>query len=156
MRVVAVLFACLLSLGTMSDTFAQVVYKWVDDEGVTHFSAQPPRGVDAERTSIRLQNTYRPTPQAQDQAEPTAAQNAAAATRRKQQNEQAADNKIQAKNEQKIRAENCAEARTRLEKYTTARRLYREQDDGERNYLTDDELDNARVEAQQRVNDWCD
>jgi hypothetical protein len=38
----------------------------------------------------------------------------------------------------------------------TSRRLYREGEDGERDYLSDDELDNARAEAEKSVNEWCD
>ena len=149
----AALLAGILSLGVMSNTCAESVYKWIDSEGVTHFSAQRPVGIEAERISINSQPTNRQA--TQTRADTSAEKNAEAATRRKQNNEKATENKAQAKQDQQTRVENCAKARTRLETYSTSRRLYRELEDGERDYLTDDELDNARMEAQQLVNEWC-
>jgi len=150
----AVLLAGILSLGVMSNTCAESVYKWIDGEGVTHFSAQRPVGIESERISISSQPTNRQATQAR--ANTSAEKNAEAATRRKQNNEQAAENKTLAKQNQQTRVENCAKAQARLETYSTSRRLYRELEDGERDYLTDDELDKARAEAQQLVNEWCD
>jgi catalase len=151
----AVLLAGILSLGVMSNTCAESIYKWIDSEGVTHFSAQrPAAGIVAERISISSRQTNRQATQAR--ANTSAEKNAAAATRRMQNNEQAAEDKTQAKQDQQTRVENCAKAETRLETYSTSRRLYRMLEDGERDYLTDDELDKARADAQQLVNDWCD
>ena len=153
MRVV-VPFAVLLSFGVMSNPGAQAVYKWVDDDNVTHFSAQPPRGVDAERTAIRLQPSNRQA--RQERIEESAAQREASALRRQQNREQGAEEAAQVEKNSQIRAENCAKAKQRYETYSTSRRLYRELENGEREYLDDDELDAERAEAQQLVNDWCD
>lgn len=47
-------FAALVLLALASTTVAEAqVYRWVDDEGVTHLSSEkPPRGVQAERLNI--------------------------------------------------------------------------------------------------------
>ncbi len=153
MRVV-VLFAGLLSFSVMSNIGAETIYKWVDDDAVTHFSAQPPQGVDAERTTIKTQQTSRQFIQAR--TEKSAEQRGEASARRQQDWKQATEDKAQAQKNQQIRTENCAKARTQYETYITSRRLYREGEDGERDYLSDDELDNARAEAEKSVNEWCD
>lgn len=149
----AVLLTGILSLGVMSNISAQVLYKWVDDANVTHFSEQPPQGVEAERTSIRIHKSGYRTPRVQSD---TSARNAAVATRKQQEKEQATEEKSQANNDQQNRVENCEKANTRLVKYNTSRRLYRVLEDGEREYLTDDELDNERAGAQKLVDEWCD
>jgi hypothetical protein len=53
------------------------------------------------------------------------------------------------------RAQNCTVARQRLQTYTTSRRLYRELPGGEREYLSDDQLDEARARAAADVETWC-
>jgi hypothetical protein len=153
MRVV-VLFAGLLSFSVMSNIGAETIYKWVDDDAVTHFSVKPPQGVEAERMTIKTQQTSRQSIQAR--TEKSAGQRGEASARRQQDWKQATEDKAQAQKNQQIRTENCAKARTQNETYMTSRRLYREGEDGERDYLSDDELDNARAEAEKSVNEWCD
>ena len=53
------------------------------------------------------------------------------------------------------RAKNCEIARERQERYAISRRLYRETESGEREYLSDAEIDQARARAAQEVKDWC-
>lgn len=54
------------------------------------------------------------------------------------------------------RAENCAIAREHLERYLVSHRLYRSTADGEREYLSDSEIDEARARAASDVEEWCD
>lgn len=54
------------------------------------------------------------------------------------------------------RASNCRIARERLERYLMSRRLYRTDDAGEREYLSDAEIDEARARAAADVENWCD
>jgi len=70
--------------------------------------------------------------------------------------EQAAEEQTQANKNQQMRTENCSKAKTRLFTYETSRRLYRPLENGEREYLTDEELDSERAAAQKLVNEWCD
>lgn len=53
------------------------------------------------------------------------------------------------------RAANCAAARERNDRYQMSRRLYRPLPDGEREYLSDEELDAARAGAAADVEQWC-
>ncbi|MAF82744.1 MAG: DUF4124 domain-containing protein [Gammaproteobacteria bacterium] len=149
-----ILLTGIVSLCVMSNSAAQVIYKWIDADDVTHFSAQPPSGVDVERTSIKIRQTNRQA--LADRTKATSERNAAVATRKQHEAEQAAEDKTQAEKDQSIRADNCAKAKTRLLTYNSARRLYRPLENGEREYLTDEELDNERAEAQKLVNEWCD
>ena len=53
------------------------------------------------------------------------------------------------------RAENCRLAQERLTTYSEASRLYKTTEDGERVYLSDEELDATRADAIRAVSDWC-
>lgn len=53
------------------------------------------------------------------------------------------------------RAQNCERARERRERYTSSRRLYRTTADGEREYLSSEEIDEARAQAAADVEQWC-
>ncbi len=54
------------------------------------------------------------------------------------------------------RARNCQVARERAETYSVSRRLFRTLPDGERQYLSDAEIEEARARAQSDVANWCD
>lgn len=53
------------------------------------------------------------------------------------------------------RAERCAVARDRVARYSVAHRLYRTGADGEREYLNDAQIDEARAKAAADVDNWC-
>jgi hypothetical protein len=54
------------------------------------------------------------------------------------------------------RTANCGIARERLDRYLISRRLYRTAPDGERAYLSDAEIDEAKARAAADVEKWCD
>ena len=54
------------------------------------------------------------------------------------------------------RARNCNYARQMQETYSISHRLFRTGADGEREYLTDNELAAARTKAESDVATWCD
>ena len=53
------------------------------------------------------------------------------------------------------RAKNCQDARARQTKYEQSHRLYRVLPNGEREYLKDGEIDEARAHAAADVGTWC-
>ena len=53
------------------------------------------------------------------------------------------------------RTRNCAVAQERAERYRVSQRLYRTAANGEREYLSDAELDDARAKADADVANWC-
>lgn len=54
------------------------------------------------------------------------------------------------------RAKNCQTARERQQKYAVSHRLYRTLPNGEREYLNDGEIDEAKARAAADVETWCD
>ncbi|NMZ83086.1 DUF4124 domain-containing protein [Pseudomonas mandelii] len=120
---------------------AAQIYKWVDAQGVTHFDAQPPQGQEA--TTV-----VTPSPPAGKPAAPTRStaisdQQAIDNTVKKQVAEQQAQLKVF-----------CEQARTNLAQLQNNPRL-REDVDGERRRLTDEQRQERTTEAQKQIADNC-
>lgn len=130
------------------------IYRWQDADGVTHYTDTPPEGIPSTRISV----DSRPTDKAR-------ISNAQAQARGKQQaqllieQEEMATEKegaAQAAKQAEERAQACAQARQRLETYNNSRRLYRELENGERQWYSEEEVALARENAQKAVEEFCD
>ena len=129
------------------------VYKWVDSKGVPHFSDQPPAGSGAEELAIHYNKTDRAALQARLKAKSEL--DTAADTRKGLDSD--ADAAAEA-DRQKVLAEretNCKAAKDRVAKYNNALRLYKPGPNGERVYLTSEELDVERADANRAVEQSC-
>lgn len=131
--------------------WAAEVYRSVDAEGNVTYSDRP----SAESAESIFIATRRPsavptsTPARQTAPDPAPTADEAGEVQRERREptpeERAED-----------RARNCAIARERAERYAISHRLYRETPDGEREYLSDAELTEARAQATADVQEWCD
>ncbi len=130
------------------------VYLWVDKDGTPHYQDRPPEGAgSAQELNLRYRLTDAPAVAA---AAKSRAETREVAQLREQQ--QAEDQANEAADREKVlteREKGCAAARERLQKYETAHRLYKPGPDGQRNYLSDEEIDAARLEARRTVEEWC-
>jgi len=137
-----------LLLAMSATAMASQVYKWVDEKGVTHFSAQPPQGQQA--TSV---NTATPQPK------PAAAEASKAAPTFESiaDPEQAA---IDEKVKQEVAAKEaerkkyCADVRTNLAQLENNPRV-RVEVDGEIRRLSEEERQTRITEAQKSISDNC-
>jgi hypothetical protein len=122
-----------------------VVYKWVDAQGKTQYGDRPPDGVHAE--VVELLGTH---PSTTRTSAPAASDKSAAP----------ADNTQQAKKEvaadvAEARQKQCADAQDRYKKLLDGRHLYKMGENGERVYLTSDEIDTERLDAKKEIDDVC-
>jgi hypothetical protein len=133
------------------------VYQWVDKDGTPHFQDRPPEDVNAAQAAKEMNLRYKMTDaEAMAAAAKKKSDLDSAANLRKTQ--QAEDKKADTEDKQQVmneREKGCQQARDKLQKYETAHRLYRPGADGQREYLTDEEIDAARVEARKSVDQWC-
>lgn len=125
------------------------VYRSVDENGVVVYSDRP-----TDQTELIQINTAvpgaRPTtaPQANGEESDDSALNSplgAEIPREGTPEEIASD-----------RARNCAAATQMVTTYTQSRRLFRQNADGEREYLTGAEIDEAIARAESDAATWCD
>jgi len=151
MRYLAIAVALMLAVTAASTAVAGDIFKWTDEDGDVHFSDVP---VSAEAKKVAIQS--RPTNPAHVQAMVQSRTDAAA----KAAEEQAAatptgpsPEELQAQAD--ARAEKCSTSRAQLQKYVTSRRLYRQDENGERVYLDEDEMQAARERVENQVQDYC-
>jgi hypothetical protein len=131
------------------------VFVWTDKDGTPHYQDRPPENdpTAAREMSLRYKLTDSEAIAATDKQ--ASEQRASASQREQEQAKEAATTQAEKDKLLSEREKGCATAKERLEKYDTAHRLYRPGPDGERIYLTDEEIDSARAEARRTVDEWC-
>jgi hypothetical protein len=135
-----------------TSAFAGEIYRYVDDNGTVHYLDRP----TGESGEERLEITYSRT------------SNAAVNTRIKKRREYLAaldeasneaqsrrEAEAQARAEIEERAAKCEEHRARLETYLQSRRLYRENAAGEREYLDEEQIMEARRKVEEAIQETC-
>ena len=151
MRYQAIAFALMLVLIGAATNAAGEIYKWTDEEGNVHFGDKPV-AEDSERVAIRSRptNPERVQSQVQSRAEAAAkaAEEQAAATPAGPTAEE-----LQARLEE--RAKKCDTYRERLQRFVTSRRIYREDENGERVYMNEEEMQEAREKVENQVQEYC-
>jgi len=133
---------------------ASDIYRYTDAEGNVHYVDRPTGDPTEERVAILSRRTD--ITQAQARTEP--ASTPAAATE-ESAGEGAAEPRKQTRAEKKAaareKAQKCQSYRDQLETLVTSRRLYREDDNGERVYLNDNETQEARDRVQGLIEENC-
>jgi hypothetical protein len=144
-----------LAIGTAVQAAGQqgAVYLWVDKNGTPHYEDRPNELASSKEMNLRYQLTDQKAlaSAAQKKTEMTDA----AKTRDKQEADDKTKGQSIAQQTADERTANCKAAKERLEKYDAAHKLYKPLPNGERQYLTDQEMDAARAEARKTVDEWC-
>jgi hypothetical protein len=128
------------------------VYKFKDDKGNVLYTDKPST-LPAERLNIQSQKTDTVAVQTRQQEEMKRMQEADKANQPKNADQN--PNQQAAKMNPNERAEQCTKARERYDSYANSRRLYEKLPDGSRRYLSDAELDAARVSAKTSMDAMC-
>jgi hypothetical protein len=144
--------AAVLSIAVAAGASAGEIYKWTDASGNVHYGDKPAPDGSSERLDIDSQATDR-----QRVASLVSARQEDRAAARE---EQAAQANAEPTPEEQRQAEaerqkQCATYRERLQTFVQSRRLYREDDNGERVYLDEEETLAARNRVQQKVQEYC-
>jgi len=129
-----------------------VVYKWVDAQGKTQYGDRPPNGVHADIVELlgtHVAHTAAPAP-ARISASALAQKPAASGDTAAKDTKNAV-----AQDVAESREKQCADAQDRYKKLIEGRRLYKAGTDGERQYLTSDEVDAERLNAKRDVDAIC-
>jgi galactitol-specific phosphotransferase system IIB component len=138
------------------------VWRWKDANGNYHYSDVPIDGAEMVKSGHRVPPPPAPaSPSSSASSMAPSARPATAAARAAAGSQQASEQLAQAAAERQVQqdvaktqAGQCEEAKKAYDKSVAARRLYREVN-GQRVYLTDAELDKARLEALNARNLAC-
>ncbi|MHC8368571.1 DUF4124 domain-containing protein [Pseudomonas sp. ZT5P21] len=132
--------AASLLIGISPVSMAAQIYTWVDEQGVTHFDAQPPQGRKT-TTVVTPSSVSKPTPLPRNSA--IGDQQAIDKSVKKQVAEQEAQLK-----------KFCEQARTNLAQLQNNPRL-REEVDGEMRRLNDEQRQDRITESQRQIAENC-
>jgi hypothetical protein len=137
------IFAAMITLALSATSQAAQIYKWVDDQGVTHFDAQPPAGRQTQQIDIQKP----PAPPAPNSSKPAIDGQA---------EQRAVDTEVKKKiaQEQNKRTEDCKILRTNLAQLQNNPRV-REQVEGGLKRLTEEERQGRITETQKAIEDYC-
>lgn len=143
-----------LALALASGAAHAQVYKCVDANGKTVYS-QSPCPSSAKSTTIDSRPApIAPAPAAK--AKDSDPRKAEQEFKKRQLEEQEAEKKAAAKSEESAqKKENCERARGSLAQYEAGGRITRFKPNGEREFLTDDEMAQEKARAQALVQQWC-
>jgi len=128
------------------------IYKWTDADGNVHFEDRP-LGEDVERLKVISSNTDNDSVRASVDARHERETARAEARSKRGEDQQAA---AEAKAEAEQRHVKCQESRARMQTYLQSRRLYKQGDAGERVYLDENQTMQARADAQEMIQKYCD
>jgi len=135
------LFAALIAWSGMAGA---VVYKWVDASGKVQYGDRPPDGVHAEVVEMLGTHVARSTSPAPASRPAVPAAQTDAGVK-----------KAVAEDVDATRAKQCADAQDRYKHLIEGRRLYKTGADGQREYMTSDEIDTERVNAKRDIDATC-
>ncbi len=151
MNIKATALALILAVTVTGTASASEIYKWVDEDGGVHYGDRPTGAASEERLTVRS----RPTDPEAVQSQVVARLNEQAARAEAQANAPQGPSEEELRAEARERAEKCSTYRQRLEKFTQSRRLYREDENGERVYLDEEQTQAARDRVQNQVEEYC-
>ncbi len=128
------------------------VYRYTDADGNVHYVDRPSGDPSEQRLAIKSKPTDHSVVQARVQARVDARNSVrdAAAAAPEQPSPQ------QARAERDKRQQECQSYRARLERFVQSRRLYREDEQGERVYLDEEQTRAARDRVEQQIQEHCD
>ena len=141
-----------LALVISSGAFADEIYKWTDESGNVHYEDRPSGQPSEQRLEFSYSRTDRSAVQGrvEGQRERATAQQDAR-TEKENAKRSAAEERAAAEEKQA----QCQNYRAKLKTMLESRRLYRENDAGERVYLDEVAMAEARQKAENLIKESC-
>jgi hypothetical protein len=139
------LFAALVAWSGMASA---VVYKWADAQGKIQYGDRPPDGVHAE--VVEMPGSHVRQSSDSGKSDTSASSSAPKPTpTASETKKQVAEDVAQTKEKQ------CADAQERYKKLIEGRRIYKTGPDGERQYLSSEQIDKERIDAKTDLDTIC-
>jgi hypothetical protein len=140
---------------TWSGLASAVVYKWTDAQGKVQYGDRPPDGVHAEVVEGLGSHGSR-----SEQTRPAAVSASSSQPARNAPQTHAAPSEDGAKKAvdedvAQVKEKQCADAQARYKNLIEGRKLYKAGADGERQYLTSEEIDAERINAKREMDSTC-
>ena len=150
MKITVIAFA--MSIAAASTLFASEIYRWTDEDGNVYFSDRPTGAAGEEHLAIHS----RPTDPARLQAESQARVDAQALRAEEDANAPQGPTPEELRVEARSQQQKCDRYRARQTRFTENRRIYRMDENGERVYYDEEEMQAARAGVDDLVEEYCD
>ncbi|MBT8089606.1 MAG: DUF4124 domain-containing protein [Gammaproteobacteria bacterium] len=132
--------------------FASGIYKWTDEDGNVHYEDRP-SGAEAEQ---RMALTYsRTNPGSVQKQKQGVADSVAARQEARAKADEAAKTAAEEAATAADKQKKCETYRARLQTFVQSRRLYRQDENGERVYLDEAETQQARQKVEELIAEHC-
>ena len=143
----------LLALSALLPSVGQSeIYKWVDDNGVTHYSDRMGGAKNAQEIDVRIAPPPEDSETAAERAERFKQLNEAHREKKAEQRELAKERQAERSKKQQA----CNDAKKRLAKYQNHTRIYKvNPETGQKEYFTDDQYKSALNKAKSDVAKNC-
>jgi len=144
----AILVIALLSGVTSPVQAQEEIYKWVDADGVTHFSARPPEGIEYQRinTFSNVVQTVSPQSVGESDSDERTANTGLMPTLPEVEIQQP---------DPEVVAERCEQARSNLSWMTQRVRLNRENDQGQMEAISEEQRQQMIQQSRDFISEWC-
>ena len=152
---VTVVTIAITAMLTSMSAMAGPIYRYVDENGNVHYVDRPTGAQSEERLAIASRGTDNAAVQARYNTRYAETEGTEENTNAEAEEEQPMTRAERVK-ARKEREAKCQQYRDQLERYVTSRRLYREDENGERTYLDESQVQEARNKAQELVVEFCD
>lgn len=150
-RVASALGIPFLALSLTAPVLADEVYKWVDEEGVTHYGERAPADKD-----YSLIKTYGEVPSGAKEAKQRLEQQRAEKEMADEKGQDYAKQKKIADEQARVRTENCKGAKNNLKTIQENARVRILGEDGEFRYLSEEERQQQIDTAKEMIAENCD
>ena len=132
-----------------------VVYKWTDALGKVQYGDRPPAGVHAEVVELLGTHVARYAQPQRANAAPTVQTLKSTVDAPNSSSPGDTTKKTMSDDVAAVREKQCADAQDRYKKLIEGRRLYKDGANGDREYLTSEEIDSERENAKRDVDSIC-
>ncbi len=141
-----------VAMTVASGAFAGGIYKWTDEDGNVHYEDRPSGAATEERMALSYRRTNPGSVQKQRQG---VADSVAARQEARAKADEAAKSAEEEAAEAADNQKKCETYRARLQTFVQSRRLYRQDENGERVYLDEAETQKARENVEELIAEHC-
>ncbi len=149
MRRFSAIAAFILATGLVVAVHAEDIWKWVDAQGEVHYSDRPVPGAVLVKGHDDASDDASSQPADDGKKSSTSTDQISA-----ELSKEAAARKVQ-QDEAAAHAEQCKAAQDNYQKLIQTRRLYTTDSNGDREYLSDEQADQQRVQARIDMDNAC-
>ncbi|MFW5969480.1 MAG: DUF4124 domain-containing protein [Halofilum sp. (in: g-proteobacteria)] len=145
------LWGVALGLSLSGPLAAEAIYRWVDEDGVTHYSQQPPPSRDASRVRVNRPPDEEVQRERREMEETRERLESRREERRK--GEQAAREEAE---DRKRREQRCADLRSSLKRLTENRRLLVPDGEGDVRRMPEEERQQRADKRRRQIEEQCE